>query len=600
MRLIDPKFLRRWVKHLKANGIGVENIQPLLRKAQKEGRSLSHEEFFCHLKETLPRETISQIYTSALQPSPLERGAGGVSSLARDAFFELDNRPKKRLIVRLKPDAAHHHECFCRDEPMRSPNGQTRGSAPTCGCPLCQCGALTTRIIPCRGEPVCSPYFAVGCLASDAESLCKHPDIEFAEKDAKIEHFAEQLTWGYTKIKAQDAYNFGLRGQTVKVAIIDTGVDYTHEELKDLYKGGYDFYNEDSNPMDDHWHGTHVAGILCARANDVGYRGVAPQIELYAVKVLSSDGSGYWSDVAIGIDWCRQNGIHIANMSLGGYEFSQAVKDACDAAKAAGVTLVAAAGNGGNWGWGISSVAYPAKFDSVLAVTAMQTFQNKDELAIFSSVGPEVDLTAPGSAIYSSVPLFKDPSGYMSANGTSMASPHVAGLAAIIKQAIPRATPSQIEQILEESADGNKFLPPGWENHPWPLGGAGTAQAPEKTILVQPTITGRKKISAPYIRRSIEVQNGRTNVPIGNPVRFTIKSDTWGINIETVKVKLTDSWGVNIYDSTSPYFNYSGDRFSYDVEVWPPQPWQHEEDVQVEVEAEDFMGTPGVVYEYIP
>lgn len=113
-------------------------------------------------------------------------------------------------------------------------------------------------------------------------------------------------------------------------------------------------------------------------------------------------------------------------------------------------------------------------------------------------------------------------------------------------------------------------------------------------------VIGRGAIPVPYVLRYPNPRNGQTNVPVGNPIKFIIKSDMLGINIDTVKVKVTDSWGINIYDKTSPYFKYSGKKSRYEVEVKPPQPWQYEEGVQAEIEAEDLAGTPGVVYEYVP
>ncbi|MDI6761008.1 MAG: hypothetical protein QMD05_09285 [Candidatus Brocadiaceae bacterium] len=113
-------------------------------------------------------------------------------------------------------------------------------------------------------------------------------------------------------------------------------------------------------------------------------------------------------------------------------------------------------------------------------------------------------------------------------------------------------------------------------------------------------ILGRGAIPGPYILRYPNPKNGQTNVPKSNPIKFIVKSDGPGVNIDTVKVKVTDSWGVNIYDKTSPYFQYSGKKSRYEVEVRPPQPWAYEENVQTEIEAEDLNGTPGMVYEYVP
>lgn len=113
-------------------------------------------------------------------------------------------------------------------------------------------------------------------------------------------------------------------------------------------------------------------------------------------------------------------------------------------------------------------------------------------------------------------------------------------------------------------------------------------------------VLGRQAIPVPYLLRYPSPRNGQTNVPVGNPIKFIIKSDMLGINIDTVKVKVTDSWGINIYDKTSPYFKYSGKKSGYEVEVRPPQPWAYEENVQAEIDAMDLAGVHGVVYEYVP
>ena len=139
-------------------------------------------------------------------------------------------------------------------------------------------------------------------------------------------------------------------GDGVKVAIIDTGIDYTHSDLNDSYKGGYDFVNNDDDPMDDAGHGTHCAGIVAAEDNGAGVVGVAPEAYLYGVKVLDSGGSGYWSDVIAGIDWSVQNDMQIISTSLGGGSFAS-LWAACDAAYNAGIVVVASAGNSGNSPW---------------------------------------------------------------------------------------------------------------------------------------------------------------------------------------------------------------------------------------------------------
>lgn len=169
---------------------------------------------------------------------------------------------------------------------------------------------------------------------------------------------------------------------------------------------------------DDNGHGTHVAGIIAAVDNTIGVVGVAPKASVYAVKVLDRSGAGYVSDVIAGIDWCVSNGVQVANMSLGTNSDIQSLHDACDRARAAGVCLVAAAGNDGG------SVDFPAAYDSVIAVAAVD---RADTRPSWSSWGPAILVAAPGVDVYST---WKDGT-YKTVSGTSMAAPHVAGTLAL-------------------------------------------------------------------------------------------------------------------------------------------------------------------------
>jgi subtilisin family serine protease len=211
-------------------------------------------------------------------------------------------------------------------------------------------------------------------------------------------------------------------GAKVKVALLDTGIDYMHPDLAANIKGGANIVSFRRPASDDNGHGTHVAGIVAALNNMVGVVGVGPNIELYNVKVLGADASGMLSDIIAGLDWCVTNHMQVVNMSLETTEDNQAFHDAITKAYQAGLVMVAAAGN---YGAGADTVEFPARYGEVIAVSAVDSTNN---LAWFSSVGPEVALAAPGVAIRSC--YLGD--GYMTLSGTSMASPHVAGVAALI------------------------------------------------------------------------------------------------------------------------------------------------------------------------
>jgi len=279
---------------------------------------------------------------------------------------------------------------------------------------------------------------AIACsFPSDViDVLKKNPKVAYVELDGKVKALGEVLPWGVDRIDAEKVWDSdgdlvvdeGANAGSVKVAVIDTGIDYDHPDLADNVKGGVSFVDYTSNYMDDNGHGTHVAGIIAAVDNDEGVIGVAPKVLLYAVKVLDSEGSGYVSDVIAGINWAVENGMQIISMSLGTNTDYDSLRQACDNAYNAGVLLVAAAGNDASRftvRFGIDTIDYPARYDSVIAVGAIN---QEDERPSWSSTGPELELAAPGVDIYST---YLDNT-YATLSGTSMACPHVTGVAALI------------------------------------------------------------------------------------------------------------------------------------------------------------------------
>lgn len=228
----------------------------------------------------------------------------------------------------------------------------------------------------------------------------------------------EVLPWGIDRIDAEKIWGITTADPT-RVAIIDTGIDVAHPDLKNNIKGGVSTVAYTGSYNDDNGHGTHVAGIIGAIDNEIGVIGVGPQADLYAVKVLDRRGSGYLSDVIEGLDWAIQNKIQVVNMSLGTSVNVPSFYDAIKRVNAAGITQVAAAGNSGG------AVIYPAAYSEVIAVSATD---KTDAIASWSSRGPEVDLAAPGVSIYST---YKRQT-YQTLSGTSMACPHVAGAAALV------------------------------------------------------------------------------------------------------------------------------------------------------------------------
>lgn len=269
------------------------------------------------------------------------------------------------------------------------------------------------------------------------------------EDEPPPEEPAEELPWGIDQIDAELAWATST-GASISVAIIDTGIDEDHPDLVDNIKGGVNFVKIKGKIIADQWdddsgHGTHVAGSVAAADNDIGVIGVAPQAWLHGVKVLDRRGGGYVSDVILGIQWAIANDMQVINMSLGTSSDVQSLHNAVDDAYAAGIVLVAAAGNSGDTDPD-DDVIYPAKYDSVIAVAATD---DTDTRASWSSDGSAVELTAPGVAIYST---WKGGE-YDTKSGTSMASPHVAGTVALLLATNPGLTPDEVRAILQDTAD---------------------------------------------------------------------------------------------------------------------------------------------------
>ncbi|MDQ3611143.1 MAG: S8 family peptidase, partial [Actinomycetota bacterium] len=287
--------------------------------------------------------------------------------------------------------------------------------------------------------------------------------VSFVDRDEPVEAFAQQVPSGVQRIFADDNASLDIDGSDdyrvdADVAVIDTGIDYDHPEL-DVRSGtnctgGGPFKQSCSGTApadgdDDNGHGTHVAGSAAAIDNGAGVVGVAPGARLHAVKVLDSSGSGWTSWIIAGIDHVTKNAatIEVANMSLGGSgtDDGKSCTDTTDAQKkaicssvGAGVVYAVAAGNEDKDAAGST----PANHPDVITVSALADFDGQpgalakptcrtdqdDTLADFSNFGPKVEIAAPGVCILSTVPG----GGYDTYSGTSMASPHVAGAAALL------------------------------------------------------------------------------------------------------------------------------------------------------------------------
>lgn len=272
-------------------------------------------------------------------------------------------------------------------------------------------------------------------------------------------------------IKAREAWDETRGEENVVIAILDTGVDFNHPDIDEkLLLNGYDFINDDSDPTDDHWHGTFVSGIAAAETNNgEGIAGVAWNCKILPIKIVDNTG---WTDVSTevnGINWAVQNGADVINLSLGGVGAAQTERDAIVYAVERDVVVVAAAGNDG------AATNYPAAYDECMAVAATNsndervTFLNTagDLLPWESNFGPtdEIDVAAPGDWIISLYPTNLVGPGappYILASGTSASTPHVAGLAALIKSIKPDLSAEDIMNIIRYTAyDANSVINPG-------------------------------------------------------------------------------------------------------------------------------------------
>jgi len=243
------------------------------------------------------------------------------------------------------------------------------------------------------------------------------------EKVSDISSLSQEQTLGWQI----ESYKFPeiwaqTKGETVKIAILDTAVDLNHPDIE--IKGGWDFTKnqELSNETPVEGHGTHVAGIIGAKDNNQGIVGVAPEAELYSCAVLGDDGSGSYDWIISAIDWCIENKMDVINMSLGGGKDTSELYEANRRAYDAGLPLICAAGNSS---WETGHLDYLASYNESIAVASINKYMMRSS---FSSIGPNIDLAAPGSDILSCTPN----NTYSVYSGTSMATPFVTGLVALM------------------------------------------------------------------------------------------------------------------------------------------------------------------------
>ena len=299
------------------------------------------------------------------------------------------------------------------------------------------------------------PAISVTATEADIKILESNPNIDYIEENIEFSitetepikviqsaliTSTGESQWNINETNAQASWHEGFTGAGVKVAVLDTGIA-THRELN--ISGGVSTVDYTNSWQDDNGHGTHVSGIIAAQpdiasVSGLDITGVAPNVNLYAVKALDSMGAGYLQDILEGLDWAIANGMDIINLSLGTPEYSQLLEQMINEAFNKGILIVAASGNDGLE----NSVNYPAKFSDVIAVSSVNESLNVSD---FSSTGNEVDFSAPGENIIST-----STGGYYEIqSGTSQAAPHVTGMLALLKQKHPGLTNNELTTLLK-------------------------------------------------------------------------------------------------------------------------------------------------------
>jgi minor extracellular protease Epr len=358
---------------------------------------------------------------------------------------------------------------------------------------------------------------AVSVPSTALGALRNNPNVIAVETDMTVRVKTQTQDWGIRRTEAPAAWSSSFTGKGVKIAVVDTGIA-KHEDL--IIAGGASFTSYTTSYHDDNGHGTHVAGIIGARNNGYGTVGIAHEASLYAVKVLGQDGSGYLSEVIAGIDWSITNKMDIVNLSLGTTIASTSLQQIVDKAYSQGVLVVAAAGNNGRVDGTGDTVEFPARYDSVIAVSATDS---KDARASFSATGSTIEVAAPGVNIMSTYPSNR----YVSMSGTSMAAPYAAGNLALLKQAYPTLSHNQLRNKLRE--------------HVVDLGTAGKDNWFGFGLIQAPKVEQTEDISQPKILDTkTTVETNKTSYLPGETVHITVRAaDTEGKALSGASVKVT-------------------------------------------------------------
>jgi thermitase len=321
-------------------------------------------------------------------------------------------------------------------------------------------GATVVGEIPQIGVQILS--VPSGKVEAKIAAYRADPRVEYAEPDYIAQpayepndpYYGDGTQWGPQKIQASLAWNLCTGDPNVVIAVIDSGVDPNHPDLAGKLVTGYNFLDGSTDTTDDYGHGTHVAGIAAAATdNGVGIAGVAFDSQIMPLKVYNKYTSPLYSRIASAMTYAADHGAKVINVSLGNYSSSPSLQSAVSYAWNAGCVLVGSAGNNSR-----SDPFYPAAYDNVIGVSATD---QSDTKASFSNYGSYISVAAPGVSIYST--YWNDGSTYAAMSGTSMAAPHVAGLAALLFAQDGTRSNATVRSLIEGSADDLGSA--GWDQY---------------------------------------------------------------------------------------------------------------------------------------
>jgi subtilisin family serine protease len=347
-----------------------------------------------------------------------------------------------------------------------------------------------------------------GQMDEAVESLESSPAVEYVEREVVLEGTDTvpndglwQGQWGPKRVSAPKAWDTTKGSAGVIIAVLDTGVDYSHPDLKEAFVSGHDFISDDDSPRDDHGHGTAAAGVIAARTNNgKGQAGICWRCRVMPLKVLDANGQGTTSDIAAGILWAVAHGADVISLSLGGAGSTQTLANAVETAAGKGIPVVAAAGNAGT-----TTPFYPAAHPEALSVAGTTS---SDKLYQWSNRGSWVQVAAPGC---NTAPV--KGGGYGNFCGTSSATPIVAGIAGLVLSLAPELPKEKFEQALRSTAvrisSGVRY------------GRVDALKTLAALKLTRPQSTGRPSIrGVAQVGRTLEAEKGRWS---GEPSRFTYR-----------------------------------------------------------------------------